>query len=135
MDTRTPLPLQPMMAWHQKQNMMGHLVAIQQITDRLASEDWAGIAAAAEAIGSSPQMQQQCEHMGAGADGFTELALEFHSRADAISEAARTRDGAAVARATAHTLEACTSCHARFRQEIVTSETWTTRTGSSHDEH
>ena len=33
LDNRSPVPLQPMMAWHQKQNMMAHLVAIQGIVD------------------------------------------------------------------------------------------------------
>jgi len=105
MDTRRPVPLQPMMAWHQKQNMMEHLVAIQQITDALAREDWDGVASASALIESSPQMQQMCQHMGAGADGFTELALDFHRRADAIGVAARAQDGTAVLRATSHTLQ------------------------------
>lgn len=133
MDTRTPVPLQPMMAWHQKQNMMSHLVAIQGITDALAQEDWEGVAQAATAIQSSPQMQQMCEHMGAGAAGFTEQALEFHSRADSIGEAARAHDTAAVLRATSNTLSACTACHARFRQDVVDADTWQARTGSAHD--
>jgi hypothetical protein len=108
-----------MMAWHQKQNMQEHLVAIQRITDGLAREDWERIAVASALIESSPQTQQMCEHMGAGAEGFTELALEFHRRADAIGAAARARDPHRVLQATAHTLEACTSCHARYRQEVV----------------
>lgn len=132
MDHRKPVPLQPMMAWHQKQNMMEHLVAIQRITDALAREDWEGVAAASALIESSPQMQMMCEHMGAGADGFTELALEFHRRADAIGVAARAHDGAEVLRATSHTLEACTSCHASYRQEVVDAATWQERTGSDH---
>lgn len=132
MDPRTPVPLQPMMAWHQKQNMMEHLVAIQRITDGLAREDWGEVAAASALIESSPQMQQMCEHMGAGAAGFTELALDFHRRADKIGEAARAQDSAAVLRATSHTLEACTSCHATYKQEVVSAATWTERTGSSH---
>ncbi len=133
LDTRTPVPLQPMMAWHQKQNMMEHLVAIQRITDGLAREDWAEIASAAALIESSPQMQQMCQHMGAGADGFTELALDFHRRADGIGEAARARDGAAVLRATATTLQACTGCHATYRQEVVDTATYQARTGEAHD--
>lgn len=132
MDNRRPVPLQPMMAWHQKQNMMEHLVAIQRITDALAREDWDGVTTAAALIGSSPQMQQMCEHMGAGADGFTELALEFHRRADEIGTAAREQDPTAVLRATSHTLQACTSCHAEYRQEVVDAATWQARTGSSH---
>lgn len=95
LDHRTPVPLQPMMAWHQKQNMMEHLVAIQRITDGLAREDWEEVATASALIESSPQMQQMCQHMGAGAQGFTEMALDFHRRADVIGVAARAHDGAA----------------------------------------
>jgi hypothetical protein len=78
-------------------------------------------------------MQQMCQHMGAGAEGFTELALEFHRRADAIGEAAREHDGPAVLRATSNTLQACTGCHAAYRQDIVDATTWEQRTGSAHD--
>jgi cytochrome c556 len=133
LDPRRPLPLQPMMAWHQKQNMMEHLVAIQRITDALARDDWDEVARAAARIGSSPQMQMMCRHMGAGAAGFTDMALDFHRRADAIGEAARARDEAAVLRATAKTLQACTGCHAVFRQEVVDAATWGARTGQAHD--
>jgi len=133
MDHRTPVPLQPMMAWHQKQNMMDHLVAIQRITDGLARDDWDAVAEASKLIESSPQMQQMCQHMGAGAEGFTKLALAFHSRADAIGNAAEAKDGKAVLEATAHTLEACTSCHATYKQDIVDAATWQARTGSVHD--
>ncbi len=133
LDHRTPVPLQPMMAWHQKQNMMEHLVAIQRITAGAADEDWVAVAEASALIESSPQMQMMCRHMGAGAEGFTELALEFHERADAIGVAARAEDGPEVLRATAHTLQACTTCHAAYRQELVGAETWQERTGSTHD--
>ena len=132
MDPRKPVPLQPMMAWHQKQNMQDHLVAIQQITDALARDDWDAIARAASRIEASPQMQRMCQHMGAGAEGFTPLALDFHKRAEAIAPAARAKDAKAVLKATAHTLAACTSCHATYRQEIVSAEVWQQRTGSTH---
>ena len=132
-DHRRPVPLQPMMAWHQKQNMMEHLVAIQRIAGGLAQEDWEEVAAAAALIETSPQMQQMCQHMGAGAAGFTEMALDFHRRADAIGEAARAHDGPAVLRATSNTLQACTGCHAVFRQVVVHATTWQERTGSVHD--
>jgi len=125
MDNRAPVPLQPMMAWHQKQNMMDHLVAIEEINTGVAAEDWPKVEAAAARIGSSPQMRMMCEHMGKGADGFTELALEFHSRADTIGEAAKAKDSTGVIRATGHTLQACTSCHAAYRQEVVSADEWT----------
>jgi hypothetical protein len=132
LDQRTPVPLQPMMAWHQKQNMMDHLAAIQRITDGIAREDWEAVASAAKPIESSPQMQQMCQHMGAGARGFTEMALEFHHRADAIGEAARAGDRVAVLQATSNTLQACTNCHAAFRQEVVSAAEWQRRTGQAH---
>jgi hypothetical protein len=131
MDPRTPVPLQPMMAWHQKQNMQAHLVAIEGITAALAEEDWEGVQASASAIQSSPQMAMQCEHMGAGAEGFTALALDFHQRADGIAIAAAEQDQKRVLQATAHTLKACTSCHAQYRQDLVDAQTWSLRTGSS----
>lgn len=133
LDGRTPVPLQPMMAWHQKQSMMEHLVAIEQITDALTKEDFEGVAKAAALIESSPEMQQMCQHMGAGAEGFTEKALDFHKRADQIGEAARAEDAAGVLKATAHTLQSCNSCHATYRQDIVNAETWEQITGSAHD--
>ena len=132
MDNRKPVPLQPMMAWHQKQNMMQHLVAIQQITAAAAQEDWDAVAKASKQIESSPQMQQMCQHMGAGAEGFTDMALEFHARADKIGEAAQKKDLKEVLKATSHTLETCTSCHATYKQHVVDASTWQDLTGSQH---
>ena len=77
-------------------------------------------------------MEQMCQHMGAGADGFTELALDFHRRADAIAVAARTHDIPAVLGATDLTLQACTTCHASYRQEVVDAQTWQELAGVAH---
>lgn len=132
-DHRKPVPLQPMMAWHQKQNMMEHLEAIQRITDGLSRDDWEEVASASSLIETSPQMQQMCQHMGAGAEGFTEMALDFHHRADAIGVAAHSHDHVAVLNAVSHTLAACTKCHAMFRQEVVSAASWQARTGQVHD--
>jgi hypothetical protein len=131
LDPRTPVPLLPPMALHQKQNMQDHLLVVQQITDGLAREDWPAIEAAAGRFASSPEMQMQCEHMGMGADGFTERALDFHRRADGIAAAAKEKDAAKILAATATTLEACTSCHATYRQDVVTDAAWSERTGSA----
>lgn len=133
LDTRTPVPLQPMMAWHQKQNMMSHLVAIQRVVEAAAASDWAAVAEASAGIESSPQMKQMCQHMGAGADGFTERALRFHEQADGIGRAARAQDLSGVLEATSATLKACTTCHAEYRQQVVGAETWRTLTGQAHD--
>lgn len=124
LDERTPVPLLPMMAHHQKQNMRDHLVAVQEITAAVARNDFAAVGAAVKRIGYSETMGRMCEHMGSGAPGFTELALEFHHRADAIGAAAKSQDPTAVSAALAETLSVCTSCHARFKQQIVDESTW-----------
>jgi hypothetical protein len=135
MDPRAPVPLQPMMANHQKQQMRSHLEAVQGVVTALAAEDWAAVEAAAERIGTSPQMAMTCEHMGAGAEGFTDQALDFHRRADTIKAAAQAQDATAVLKATAHTLEACTSCHRTWKQDVVSAEEWSERTGGMTLDH
>lgn len=67
---------------------------------------------AARRIGFSEQMGQMCSHMGAGAPGFTEQALNFHHAADRIGAAARERDRTRVVTELGATLQTCTSCHA-----------------------
>ncbi len=67
MDSRRPVPLLPMMANHQKQNMRDHLLAVQEIVAALATDDYPAIARAAGRIGFSEQMGQMCTDMGAGA--------------------------------------------------------------------
>ncbi|MFN7970926.1 MAG: cytochrome c [Acidobacteriota bacterium] len=131
MDTRLPVPLLPMMASHQKQNMRDHLLAVQEITLALATDDFAAVERASGRIGYSEQMGQMCTHMGMGAPGFTEQALKFHHTADTIGEAARRRDRAAVMAALGATLQTCTSCHATFRQVVVDEPTWKRMTGSA----
>lgn len=120
LDARTPLPLTPQMAEHQKVQMRDHLVAVSEITAGLAASDWAGVEAAALRLGTSPGSETMCEHMGAGAPGFTERGIGFHTTADGIVGAARAHDGAAVTAALAATLAGCTGCHAEYRQEVVT---------------
>lgn len=124
MDTRRPLPLLPMMANHQKQNMRDHLLAIQDIITALAQDDFEEIERAARRIGFSEAMGQMCTHMGAGAEGFTEQALAFHHTADRVSVAARERDRARVLTELSSTLKTCTGCHAAWKQQVVDELTW-----------
>ena len=130
MDSRTPVPLLPMMANHQKQNMRDHLVAVQEIVAALATDDFAAVEKAAGRIGYSEQMGAMCTHMGAGAEGFTPAALNFHHTADTIAVAARARDRAQVVTALGATLATCTSCHATYKQRVVDEATWTRLTGA-----
>ncbi len=134
-DTRVPVPLLPMMAHHQKQNMRDHLVAVQEIVAALAAEDYPAVERAAGRIGFSEQMGQMCTHMGAGAPGFTEQALAFHHTADRIATAARERDRARVLSELGATLQTCTSCHATWKQQVVDEPTWRRLTSSSPPLH
>ena len=124
MDTRVPVPLLPMMANHQKENMRAHLAAVQEIVAAVGKKDFAAISRAVTSIGYSGQMGQMCNHMGAGAPGFTEQALKFHHTADKVGESARQHDMQGVLAALGDTLATCTGCHATFKQRIVDETTW-----------
>jgi len=124
MDRRQPVPLLPMMAHHQKENMRDHLVAVQEIVGAIAMSDFAGVERAANRIGFSDQMGRMCDHMGAGAPGFSKQAIDFHQTADRIAAAARAGDGAVALRELSATLQACTSCHATWKQQVVDEATW-----------
>lgn len=131
MDGRAPVPLLPMMANHQKQNMREHLEAVQQIIAALAAQDFGAVERAAGRIGFSEQMGQMCTHMGAGAKGFTEQAIAFHHTADRISEAARKKDQAQVLVELSATLQTCTACHAAWRQDVVDEPAWNRLTATA----
>jgi len=131
MDQRRPVPLLPVMAHHQKENMRDHLAAVEEIVAALASDDFAGVERAAARIGSSPGMSQMCTHMGAGAPGFTEQALGFHRAADRILEAARERNRARVLTELGATLTTCTACHAAWKQQVVDEAGWQKATASA----
>ena len=135
LDARAAVPLLPMMANHQKQNMREHLVAVQEIVAALAAQDFAAVEKAAGRIGYSEQMGQMCTHMGAGAPGFTEQALNFHHTADRIGAAARDRDRARVLTELGATLQTCTSCHAAWKQQVVDEPTWQRLTSSAPPTH
>ncbi len=135
MDTRTPVPLTPMMATHQKEQMRDHLVAVDEIVTALATDDWPTMQSAAARLGSSPENTMMCEHMGAATPGFTGRGLEFHHTADALSTAAQAQDHAGVVKALAATLSACTKCHADFRQDIVTGPEFAVATGTPPPTH
>lgn len=130
-DGRRPVPLLPQMAHHQKTNMRDHLLAVQEIVAGLAASDFVAVRSAAERIGTSDRMRQMCTHMGAGAPGFTDLALRFHETADGIAAAAAAEDREAVTRALSETLQTCNACHATFRQHVVDEGSWSESTGSS----
>lgn len=121
LDQRRPVPLLPQMAQHQKENMRDHLEAVQELVAAAAVSDFEKVALSAKRMGFSESMGRMCEHMGAGAPGFTEHALGFHHSADEIAVAAKKQDGAAVLAALSKTLKACTTCHATYKQQLVAS--------------
>ncbi len=135
MDARAPVPLLPMMANHQKQNMRGHLGAVEQVIGGLAAKDFAQVETAAGQLGLSPEMEQMCQHMGMGAPGFTDRALEFHKSADAIVGAARAKDEAKALAALDVTLKACTGCHEAYKQRVVDEAGWRAATSGAPPHH
>lgn len=124
MDRRAPVPLLPAMASHQKENMRDHLIAVQEMVTAISIADYASVEAAAARIGFSQMMGQMCTHMGSGAPGFADQAIEFHHTADRIGVAARERNVGGVLTALGATLQACTSCHAVWKQQVVDEPTW-----------
>ena len=124
LDKRIPVPLLPPMAAHQRQNMRDHLAAMQEIIAAISTGDFASVERSAGRIGYSEQMGQMCAHMGAGAPGFTELALNFHRTADTIVAAAKAHDTAATLKAVSATLQTCVGCHGIYRQQIVDEAAW-----------
>ena len=115
--------------------MRDHLAAVQEIVAGLSTEDWPAVEGAAGRLGSSPQSTMMCEHMGAGAPGFTERGLAFHATADGISAAATGKDKGAVLSALGETLAACTACHEGYRQEILTDAEYAEATGTAPPNH
>ncbi|MEZ4372745.1 MAG: cytochrome c [Polyangiaceae bacterium] len=131
LDHRKPVPLLPMMAHHQKQQMRDHLLAVQEIVAALAADDFAGVEKSAGRIGFSEGEAKMCEHMGAAAPGFTEQAIGFHKAADGISAAAKEKDRAKVLSALGATLKTCTSCHATWKQSVVSEARWSELSGQA----
>jgi hypothetical protein len=123
-DPRTPLPLTEKMALHQKAAMRDHLAVVQEITNALATDDFAAIETSAGRIAWSSSQATMCEHLGQGAAGFASVGENFHRTASTIVESARRRDRVAVTRAVAATVATCVGCHATYRQEIVDATTF-----------
>jgi hypothetical protein len=132
-DTRTPVPLTAMMVSHQKQQMRDHLRVVQEISAALAKDDFAGVATAAARIGYSDEEAMMCKHMGSGAPGFTDVAINFHKTADGIVAAAKKKDRAAVLGALDATLKTCVGCHETYRQQVVDEATFEKLGGSMMD--
>jgi cytochrome c556 len=129
---RKPLPVSPSMAAHLKEDMRDHLAAVEDILAALMREDFAGVAKAGARLGYSEAVARNCRHMGEAAPGFGDAAINFHRTADAIGEAARQGDHAAVLEALGRTLKACVDCHASYRQEVVDLTTWQRLTRGEH---
>ncbi len=129
LDERKPVPQPPPMADHMRRDMRDHLAVVQQVVAGLASDDFDKAAKAAGRLARRPGQAEQCEHMGAGAAGFTERALGLHDAGDALLSALNKGDKSAALSALSTTLQSCTSCHAQYRQELVSMEEYERRTG------
>lgn len=119
LDTRTPLPLLPRMALHQKHNMQQHLITVQNIVLAIASNDFDAVIEHSKDIATSKQTQKMCSMMGSSSPAFVAMGNAFHESADTIIAAAGERDAQKTLDALGKTIQHCTSCHSQFRQDIV----------------
>lgn len=128
---RRPLPLLQMMADHQKRMMRDHLGAVQEIVTALAADDFGAVERAAARLGFSEEVGRMCTHIGAASPAFTRQALAFHHTADGIGAAARERNRQRVLAELSTTLQACRTCHAGWKQDVVDEPTWNRLTSAS----
>ena len=110
----------------------GDLEAIEHIVDGLARENWKDIRLASARNRSVPPDAADVRAHGRGRRGVHAACARLPSPGRRHRRVRRAQDAQAVLQATSNTLQACTSCHAQFRQEVVDAETWTARTGQAH---
>jgi hypothetical protein len=99
--------------------MREHLQGIQAIVMALSVGDFEGVTQRAQGMGNREGTRRMCQQFSGGGEGFMQMAMGFHDSADALAEAAKTRDTEAVIDALGQTLASCNACHSSYRQEIV----------------
>lgn len=116
-DGRSVVPLTPEERDHVLGEMRDFLMALQRITDGLAREDGAAVAAAARAVGAgSPTGRMPPAIARKLPPDFRELARATHEDFDRIAAGASpSLDRSRTLGQTAVLLQRCTTCHAAFR--------------------
>jgi cytochrome c556 len=116
-DGRSVVPLTPDERDHVLGEMRDFLMALQRITDGLAREDGAAVAAAARAVGAgSPTGRMPPAIARKLPPDFRELARATHEDFDRIAAGTSpSLDRSRTLAQTAVLLQRCTTCHAAFR--------------------
>ncbi len=115
LDSRKSLHLNAMQKNHQLTNMRSHLEAVQSIISLLAEDKYEEASKTArEKLGSTTEMRMMCASF--GDKNFEKLGLEFHKRADEMSEIFKTKDKDKSLSALANTMNMCVRCHATYKQ-------------------
>ena len=111
--------------------MRDHLMVVQEIIQALSVQDSAAVEKSASRISASNQMHKMCEMFGKGSEGFSEMGKGFHTTADSIIAAAKTKDTEATLKALSNTIARCTACHATYRQDVMNKDEWDLKTGEA----
>ena len=121
-DKRKPVIMTKKMAQHQLKNMREHLEALTEIVEAMGQKNFKEMQYAALKLASTPQMNRMCNNMGKATPGFTEMGLALHQSADKLVHYAKQRKYDEFVKGLGATMRTCTSCHASFKQKVVTQE-------------
>ena len=96
---------------------------LNRISDGMWSEDYAAMAAAAQAIADHPQPPVEertriIEGLGADAGSFRQGDQDVHDAALAVKAAAEQKDNEQVLQRYIELVQGCMGCHTRFRERV-----------------
>jgi hypothetical protein len=98
------------------EEMRAFLVAVQEVTEAVADEDAAAVAAAARRVGQAAQQEVPASLVGRLPIGFKRLGFDTHARFDQLAlDAEQFGDTTAASAALAGLMQNCVACHAAYR--------------------
>ena len=121
-DKRKPVIMTKKMAKHQLKNMREHLEALTEIIEAMGKTNFKKMQYAAQKLASTSQMNKLCNNMGKATPGFTEMGRALHQSADKLVHFAKQKNYGEFVKGLGATMRTCTSCHASFKQKVVTQE-------------
>jgi len=114
-DTRTSLHLPAPMRLKQKQMMVEHLQAVNDIVGLIAERKFDAASEIAHSkLGLTPEMKKMCNMF--ANDDFRKIGLTFHKHADELGDVLKTKNLNKSLRALHTVMNSCVQCHAIFRQ-------------------
>ncbi len=118
LDERVELKLPPHIKVKQKAGMRVHMDTLSEIVLALSENDFKKAAkTASEKLGWNKDESAQCRKMSkmAGEEGFYELGMAVHKKADELAAYAAAEDKDNALRAFSELVNNCNACHKTFR--------------------